>query len=74
MQRNAKAFLAIVMALASCGIGRAEHLETFTEPYSRVAVPAPEIGTIAEILVKEGDEVLRSQVLARLDDDVLQAS
>ena len=51
-----------------------EELEAFTEPYRRVAIPAPEIGVIAEILVEEGDEVSQKQVLARLDDSVLRAS
>lgn len=74
MRHNTNACLAIVIALACCSVASAEHLETFTQPYSRVAVPASEIGTISEILVKEGDEVLRSQVLARLNDEVLQAS
>lgn len=52
----------------------AEDLEAFTEPYKRVAVPAPEIGVIGEILVEEGDEISRTQILAKLDDSVLQAS
>jgi RND family efflux transporter MFP subunit len=52
----------------------AEELEAFTEPYKRAAVPAPEIGVIAEILVKEGDEISQKQVLAKLDDTVLRAS
>lgn len=53
---------------------KAEQLETFTEPYQRVAIPAPEIGVIADVSVKEGDAVSKSQVLAQLDDSVLQAS
>ncbi len=52
----------------------AEELEAFTEPAKRVAIPAPEIGVISEILVKEGDEVRETQILARLDDSVLRAS
>jgi RND family efflux transporter MFP subunit len=52
----------------------ADDLETFTEPYRRVAIPAPEIGVISEILVEEGDEISNKQVLARLDDSVLRAS
>lgn len=53
---------------------RSEDVEAFTEPYQRIAVPAPEIGVIADILVQEGDQVSQKQVLARLDDSVLQAS
>ena len=53
---------------------QAEEAEAFTEPYRLVAVPAPEVGVIADILVEEGDQVTRKQVLARLEDEVLQAS
>ena len=55
-------------------IAQASELEGFTEPYRQVAVPAAEIGVIAEILVVEGDQVSERQLLARLDDSVLQAS
>ena len=65
---------ATVLTLVTSVQAWGERLETVTEPYRSVSVPAPEIGVVSEILVKEGDEVLRSQVLARLDDDVLQAS
>jgi RND family efflux transporter MFP subunit len=64
-----------ILALA-CAAAQApaQDVEAFTEPYTQVAVPAPEIGVIAEILVREGDEVSRKQLLAKLDDTVLQAS
>ena len=52
----------------------AEEIEAFTEPYKRVAIPAPEIGVISQILVNEGDEISQKQILAKLDDDVLQMS
>ncbi|WP_146404347.1 efflux RND transporter periplasmic adaptor subunit [Planctomycetes bacterium CA13] len=52
----------------------AEELEGFTEPYRRVDVPANEIGVLSQVLVCEGDSVLASQLLARLDDSVLRAS
>ncbi len=51
-----------------------EEIEAFTEPYKRVAIPAPEIGVISQILVNEGDEISENQVLAKLDDAVLQMS
>jgi RND family efflux transporter MFP subunit len=62
-----------LVALVS-GPTAAEELEAFTEPYKRAAVPAPEIGVIAEILVEEGDAISQNQVLAKLDDAVLRAS
>ena len=61
------------LVLLSTACAGAE-LETFTEPYHRVAVPAPEAGVLAEILVKEGDFVERKQLLAKLDDSVLEAT
>lgn len=63
---------ALLLAVATPAAG--EELEAFTEPYRRVAIPAPEIGTIAEILVKEGDQVSKKQLLAKLEYSVLQAS
>lgn len=66
--------LLIALIVVGAGHTSAEQLEAFTEPYRRVAVPSPEIGVIAQILVAEGDEVSGRQVLAKLDDRVLQAS
>ena len=62
------------MTILSSETARAAGIESFTEPYRRIDVPAPEIGVIAEILVEEGDQVTRNQLLARLDDTVLKAS
>lgn len=68
-------FLALFVVLTVFpSIAAAERLESFTEPYQRIAVSAPEIGVIAEVLVKEGDEVSPKQVLANLDSRVLRAS
>ncbi|MEM8667009.1 MAG: efflux RND transporter periplasmic adaptor subunit [Planctomycetota bacterium] len=74
MRHNKMTWWILAVVLMRSGTVAAEQLESFTEPYRSVAVPAPEIGVISEILVKEGDEILQSQVLARLDDDVLRAS
>lgn len=52
----------------------ADEVEAFTEPYKQVAVPAAEIGVIAEVFVEEGDEVTEKQILATLDDSILQSS
>jgi RND family efflux transporter MFP subunit len=67
------ALFATLMLLVSTPAS-GEELEAFTEPYRRVAIPASEIGTIAEILVKEGDQISKKQLLARLEYSVLQAS
>ncbi len=70
---TAHTLVATSLVLLSTACHGAE-LETFTEPYHRVAVPAPEAGMIAELLVKEGDVVERHQLLAKLDDSVLEAA
>ncbi|MFK8110997.1 MAG: efflux RND transporter periplasmic adaptor subunit [Rubripirellula sp.] len=64
----------IALLVLSTGTSAAEELEAFTEPYNRVAIPAPEVGVIADITVSEGDEISHKQILAKLNDDVLQAS
>ncbi len=51
-----------------------ETLESFVEPYRSVALPASEMGVLAEIYVVEGDRVTKDQLVAKLNDDVLLAS
>ncbi len=48
--------------------------ESFTEPYRTIKVSASDQGVIEKLLVKEGDEVHKGQVLALLDMEVLEAS
>jgi RND family efflux transporter MFP subunit len=69
-----KAVSLLTLLAAVAPPARAEQFEAFTEPYHRIAVPAPEIGVIAEILVSEGELISQDQVLAKLEDTVLQAS
>jgi RND family efflux transporter MFP subunit len=64
----------LIAAVAAPGPLAAEQLESFTEPYKSIAIPASEIGVIAKILVAEGDQVSKRQVLAQLDDSVLTSS
>lgn len=66
--------VAVVFSVTVAHALNAEEFEAFTEPYKRVAVPSPEMGVIETILVKEGDEVKKGQVLAKLDDSILHAS
>lgn len=49
-------------------------IEGFTEPYADINLAAPEMGTLAEVSVKDGDTVSAGQLLARLNDEVLTAS
>jgi RND family efflux transporter MFP subunit len=43
------------------------------EPYRTINVAAEEVGTIQEVLVREGDSVKQGQILARLNSTVLFA-
>ncbi|QIF03832.1 efflux RND transporter periplasmic adaptor subunit [Roseimicrobium sp. ORNL1] len=45
----------------------------YTEPYKTITVSAGEQGVIAEMLVEEGAQVKKDQVLARLDNATLHA-
>lgn len=67
-------FLLVTSAITLLSPVAAAEVEGFTEPYRRIAVPAPEIGTIQELLVAEGDEVAKGQSLARMDNAVLIAA
>lgn len=49
-------------------------IQGFTEPYADIETAAAEMGTLAEVTVREGDLVTAGQLIARLDDRVLQAS
>ena len=61
----------IILSSSRC-VG--DEISSYTEPYRDIDVAASEVGTLAEIRVKEGDTVSAGQVLATLDNDVLQAS
>lgn len=52
----------------------ANEVEAFVEPYRSAAVSAPETGVVQEVLVAEGERVVKGQTCARLNDDVLLAS
>lgn len=49
-------------------------VSSFTEPYRSIDVSAAEMGTLSTLEVREGDRVSKGEVLARLNDEVLQAS
>lgn len=49
-------------------------VSSFTEPYRSIEVSAAEMGTLSQLDVREGDHVNKGDLLARLNDEVLQAS
>ncbi|MCA9051000.1 MAG: efflux RND transporter periplasmic adaptor subunit [Planctomycetaceae bacterium] len=58
----------------SSGSPTAGQIEGFTEPYADIRVAAAEMGTLAHVAVQEGDHVRSGDLLANLDEGVLQAS
>ncbi len=61
---------AVLPSLAACGAS----FDGFTEPFRKIEVAASETGTVAQLLVHEGDRVTKGQALATLDNDVLEVS
>ncbi len=68
-------FLVVVLltALASGQIV-SNSIKGFTEPFRSIDIAAAEAGTISAIAVQEGDHVQADTILARLNEDVLDAS
>lgn len=51
-----------------------DRIQGFTEPYADINMAAAEMGTLASVIVREGDVVTTGQLLASLDNAVLRAS
>ena len=67
-------FVAMMFAITVFGNRiLAEQVEGFTQPYRTINVAAVEVGIITAIDVREGDVVSRGQILATLDQEVLEA-
>ncbi|APZ92391.1 efflux RND transporter periplasmic adaptor subunit [Fuerstiella marisgermanici] len=49
-------------------------IQGFTEPYSDINMAASEMGTLADVFVREGQVVKAGELIAKLDDAVLRAS
>ena len=66
----------LVLAFVAFGFlsaADADDILGYTEPYKIITVSAAEPGVLAELLVEEGAQVKKNQVLARLDIAVLSA-
>ncbi|EMI55524.1 secretion protein HlyD family protein, partial [Rhodopirellula sallentina SM41] len=63
-----------ILACISIAPVHAIEIETFTQPYRTVDVPAAEMGVLKDVLVEEGTRVSEGQLLAQIDDRVLRAS
>ncbi len=65
--------LAVCTVVASSSLN-ATDIDGYTEPYRDIDISAGEMGTIAEVLVREGDRVRVGQLVARLDEEPLRAA
>ena len=63
-----------IAALLFSAVADGASFDGFTEPFRKIDVAASETGTVAQLLVHEGDRVTKGQVLATLDNDVLEVS
>jgi RND family efflux transporter MFP subunit len=69
MFRRALSLLALVAVIAMPRWATAQ-INGFTQPLREIELASDESGSIAELLVDEGDRVSQNQILARLDDRV----
>ena len=64
----------VQQAAADHAAPKGGQIEGFTEPYADIDMAASEMGTLASVAVRDGDIVQAGDLLANLDDAVLQAS
>ena len=71
-----KSLLFCLVSLPGFALAQTDELaiDGFTEPYRSIDVAAPQMGTISEIAVQEGDRVSAGRILAKLNEQVLLAS
>jgi len=77
MYSHHKVFLKTLLTLSivcSPMAASAASPEGFTEPYRVVEVASPESGVVSDLKVREGDPVSKGQVVAVLDNRMLNAS
>lgn len=77
MYSHHKIFLQLITLAGlavSAGAVSAASPEGFTEPYRVVEVASPEAGVVEKLNVREGDRVAKGQVIAVLDNRMLNAS
>ncbi len=73
-KNNFISLCAVVLAASLSTLVSASEVQGFLEPYRQVSVPARDIGVIQELLVEEGEQVTKGQVIAQMESDVLRAS
>ena len=65
----------LLLSLVSLAhVTHAVEITAFTEPYREIDVASPEMATLDRVLVEEGDHVRAGQIVAGLDERVIQAA
>jgi len=65
-------FLALLLALNTPLCLHAAGEEGYLEPARNIQISSPEAGVIAEVLVKEGQQVKKGDILVKLDGTVIE--
>ena len=73
-QRHTQYTCAFISLLATINFCHGGEAVATAEPLHRADLSFPEAGIVREILVKEGGEIAKDQILARLDTRSLEAS
>lgn len=69
-----KSFVLCLAGIVACSQASAIEIESFTQPFQTIDIPASEMGVLAEMNVREGDHIKKNQVVAKIHDEILQAS
>ncbi|HEY2410645.1 MAG TPA: efflux RND transporter periplasmic adaptor subunit [Pirellulaceae bacterium] len=73
MQLKVAVSVFLFVAVTCCAQGD-DAIDGFTEPFRKIELAPAEPGVLASLMAKEGDTVEAGQLLASLDNDVLQIS
>lgn len=65
--------ITLTLCLLSAPLWAASY-DSFTEPNQEIALASPELDVLASLKVKEGDKVKKGQMVAALDNSVLDAA
>ncbi len=70
-------FKSLLLSILSASVSAQvldDQIKGFTEPWRSIDIAAPEMGTLSSILVEEGQRVESNMILARMHEEVLEAS
>ncbi len=67
-------FVVAAFLLPAICSAQTNSIKGFTEPYRSIEIAAPEMGTLSQVSVAEGDHILAGTIVANLNEEVLTAS